>query len=1243
MFLRRPWTVLFSSVLHCATYAQFGPQIDISLTASAPSGIIVADLDGDGMNDVLTAAYSDNKVAWYANTGAGTFGVQQVLSADLLNATDCEAADLDGDGDLDVVASGWGANKVVWFRNEGLGYFSPERVVSASAMGAWAVDAADVNGDGLVDLLAACGESDRISLYLNLGEGQFTQEQVISTLTANAMDVSTADLDGDGDEDVISCSAEDDKVAWYMNDGSGNFGPQTIVSTAGGWPLSAVGADIDNDLDLDLLTVTSEDEALAWFPNQGDGTFGTRQVITSSSDIEYLRATFASDLDNDGDLDLLTATGIQDLIAWYENSGSGVFGAQQVISSAADNAGFVIAGDLDGDGDQDVISAAVGDDRTVYYSNNGTGLFGAPYVIAASNASNARVALTAPIDTDGIVDVISMSNADGRIAWYPGDGVGGIGAQVLIGIVPDPNSMLPVDLDSDGDTDILVTSFGGFELSAFFNDGTGGFGARENLADQSLLYDVAAGDVDGDGDPDLLLAVADDDGMKVLFNDGSGHFPPSPTDFPSTTTLASPMLVDVDEDGDLDAVYAYDFSGGLVMRLNDGSGQFAPEAPIGTLGSSVNRLRWADIDGDGVPDLIASADGDDRIVWYPNLGNGAFGAQQVVAILNGPRGLDVADFDGDFDKDITATSWFDGLVVYYLNDGTGQFSEQHLISNAPYAPIWLCADDLDGDGDPDVMIASNLDDRIAWYENYFGAKYIMQGELFHDVNEDGVHDAGEPPATWIGVRSVPFMTMPFSDPDGSYRIMADMGSYEVMPVIDDARWGLSTTPAVYDVTLDDVTPIVGDLDFGFKALVDTSVIVPSFISGTGICGAMVPQWISFTNHGTRIEHGVLTLQLDTLFTFNSAEPAPDVIEDHLLTWNFDALTYEEVRTIALWVTLPSADHIGDTLNAELSVMRMDELDQVTDTFSEAWMRVVACSYDPNDKAVLPGGTGAQGVVDIATDHFDYTIRFQNTGTAPAESVMLRDLIDSELDPSSFEILAYSHEPTSILIEPDGELVIRFNGIQLPDSGADLLGSQGSVRFRLKVAEGATHGTVVANTARIHFDLNAPVITNTVVNTLIDCSLHTAEITLVGDEVLEASVGEAYQWLLAGEEVEGATASSFMPTVEGEYAVKVTSEYGCVATSEPYHWIPAGLEEPHGLRCAVIPNPFTDQVQILFSTVLTPDHWIELVDLNGRVLRSIRGAGSDRVILDRAALPTGLYTLRISQNGVPVETQRLVAE
>lgn len=1215
---------------------QFGLRRDISISASAPSSIVVADLDGDGMNDVLVAAYSNSQVAWYKGLGFGLFGPQQVVSMDLLNASSCDAADLDGDGDLDLVAVGATADKVVWYRNDGAGNFGAERVLSTTADGPWGVQAVDLDGDGMPEVIAACGDGDRFTMYRNLGSGQFGSEEIITQLTDGARMSATGDLDGDGDIDLVTASAEDNKVAWYANQGDGDFGSQVIISSTATWAADVFVVDLDGDDDLDVLSASQTSNRIEWFANDGNGGFTPQPIIANTASV--LRAIFPADFDGDGDIDVCFATSSDGQIAWYANNGSGQFGALQFIATTG-NPLLVVAGDVDNDGDMDVLSSGATSDRLELYANSGVGQFGSGFLIATSETSNARMSILEDIDGDGDIDVMVVSNGDGKLSWYANQGDGSVGPQNIIATESGLNYAILADADGDGDLDAfsIHQASGGYGLS--LNNGTGQFGPRQMVAYVPLMYSMASGDLDGDGDIDLAYGLVDSDGIKVAYNNGDGTFV-----VPDVSILTASgrdiLLADVDGDNDLDLIIADPWDDLYYWHPNDGAGNFADPLTIGPLtASTVNEMYWEDMNGDGNKDLVSSTDDNDRIAWVPNLGNGIFGPEQFGVTVNGPRGSAIMDMDGDGDLDIAVTSWFiDGGVYYSLNNGSGVFSTPYRFDASPYGPIHLQAADLDGDGDKDLVLSSNLDDRVSWYENYFGSAYRIHGSSYHDLNANSMRDVDEPGVAWVPVTSTPLITFPLSEPNGDFTFYTDSGSYEVSALVENSIWQVGNVPNTFQVELTADEPQVSGLEFGIVATVDTSLIIPNYSAASGVCEADVQHWITMANHGSRIEHGAVTLDLDPLLTFNSATPEPDLIEGDRYTWNFDALTYEEIRSITLDLTRPSFVYIGDTLHNTVQVLRMDGNELVTDTFTYAWSEVIVCAYDPNDKLVDPKGFGSVGYVDHTTDHLDYTIRFQNTGNAPAQDVVLRDVLDPSVDPRSLTLLGYSHQPSAIHVESGQEMVIRFDGIQLPDSSADRLGSQGYVNFRLDLRPGLNAGTCIENQALIFFDLNPPVVTNTVVNTLRNCDLFNVEVMELDDELV-ASIGNRFQWYFNGVAIPDATGSSHTPELQGDYTVTAMNEEGCNRTSEPYTWIIQSIGERTVHSCSVVPNPTNGHATLVNSTAFTPDHKVDLLDMNGRRISVLQISGGKRIDFNTDDLAPGLYLIRVMDESSNIELVR----
>lgn len=322
---------------------------------------------------------------------------------------------------MDLLSASSNDNKIAWYANaDGLGSFGAEQEITTSADGVLSIAAADVDGDGDLDVLSASYRDNKIAWYENTdGFGTFGAPQVITAAASGARMVEAADVDGDGDLDALSTSFDDGTVAWYENtDGAGTFGAQQLITSAADGAFGVCAADVDGDGDLDVLSASQVDNTVAWYANtDGLGTFGAQQVITASA--VGARSVCAVDVDGDGDLDVLSASHFDDTIAWFENlDGQGDFGVQQVIRNNAARVNAVRSADIDGDGDLDILSASFFGGEVAWYENvDGLGSFSAPIVIttAALGAFDVR---SADVDGDGDLDVLSASTSDDKIATY---------------------------------------------------------------------------------------------------------------------------------------------------------------------------------------------------------------------------------------------------------------------------------------------------------------------------------------------------------------------------------------------------------------------------------------------------------------------------------------------------------------------------------------------------------------------------------------------------------------------------------------------------------------------------------------------------------------------------------------------------------------------------------------------------------------------------------------------------------
>jgi hypothetical protein len=177
-----------------------------------------------------------------------------------------------------------------------------------------------------------------------------------------------------GDADVLSASYSDDKIAWYENQGGWFDGTQHVITTQATGAYDVFAIDLDGDGDADVLSASAADETITWYENQGGWFDGTQHLIAAS----VAGSVYATDLDGDGDADVLSAFSWNleygdGAIAWYENQGGWFDGTQHLIPSEGAGARSVYATDLDGDGDADVLSASgdgiAGSCKVAWYEN----------------------------------------------------------------------------------------------------------------------------------------------------------------------------------------------------------------------------------------------------------------------------------------------------------------------------------------------------------------------------------------------------------------------------------------------------------------------------------------------------------------------------------------------------------------------------------------------------------------------------------------------------------------------------------------------------------------------------------------------------------------------------------------------------------------------------------------------------------------------------------------------------------
>jgi uncharacterized repeat protein (TIGR01451 family) len=246
------------------------------------------------------------------------------------------------------------------------------------------------------------------------------------------------------------------------------------------------------------------------------------------------------------------------------------------------------------------------------------------------------------------------------------------------------------------------------------------------------------------------------------------------------------------------------------------------------------------------------------------------------------------------------------------------------------------------------------------------------------------------------------------------------------------------------------------------------------------------------------------------------------------------------------------------------------------------------SYDPNDKQVNPIGITVNKYIG-SNDALEYVVRFQNTGSDTAYTVMVKDTLSQFLDIASFENTISSH-PYTWTLSGKGQPVITwvFNNINLPDSTTGRENSIGYIKFRIKQLNANANGTLISNQAYIYFDYNSPILTNQTANIVWDTT----------ETDFSLGAGITFRDIVTGITKKGKT----------------------------------------NIPVSVYPNPFNGSTQ--FTMIGGTEKMIIVItDINGK--EHIRDTFQDKYILYNTGFIPGMYFYRIEGENAIIGTGKII--
>jgi hypothetical protein len=598
-----------------------------------------------------------------------------------------QLADLDGDGVIDIVSADDEAHGLSVLLGQGEGRFAAATTVDPDG-DPLAVTIADLDGDDVPDLVTANLEPSAIALLRGRGDGTFFPAQLLSS-GDSPIRVAVGDLNGDDRPDLVTANSLSNDVSIHLAGAVSGYVEQPRVAVGTG-PRWVELVDVTGDGKLDAVTANRDSHDVTILAGIGDGTFGTAITIPVCAGAHHIAA---GRFNADDDIDLLVPCKADRGVAVLISKGGGEFEAPVFHDTHLAAISAAVA-DIDGDGDLD---AAVnhwygGGPQLFLFEGMGDGTF--TESARLGNRTKPRGIALGDVTGEGLVDIVTANTESNDVVVFRGVGRVDLGDLDLqfVTFRPRVRDMVPADFDDDGRTDFVTVNWQAYTTVFTRSSPTSErFGAVELIDDPRFPSDAVAGDFNGDGKMDFVVKnnkVASDlpgkrctDPHLALFL-GKGDLT-----FQDEVRVAAGNLThhtdddfvaaDVAGDG-IDDLVIIERQAGVVtyMRGRD-NGQFEVVQRI-TADTKAERLAAGDVNADGAPDLawIEGPEGRSIVVRlrdeYLRYG---FSASATLAVDAKPSWLVIGDVNVDGRGDLIYGFPDRTTVEVRLSQADGGFSD----------------------------------------------------------------------------------------------------------------------------------------------------------------------------------------------------------------------------------------------------------------------------------------------------------------------------------------------------------------------------------------------------------------------------------------------------------------------------------------------------------------------------------------------------------------------------------------
>ena len=1100
----------------------------------------LCDTDGDNKLDLIIPAREHDHVYVYPNDGSGSFNDRDTLIFGLA-VTDIDLQDLNQDNlpDLVVLAD----SSVYVFENQGNNSFFRRFSYTAPVETPYDPEelmVQDMNGDNLPDFVIS---NEVGSVWINQGNFNFIN-------TANYTDndgtnrMAAADMNGDGFMDIMWSSLE--YIYTSLNDHNNQFelSSTTFINTGLSPHIEDfVVHDVDQDGDPDLIVSTgSSTTYVVAYINDGLGnlTRGTELYVTSQDVI--LSNLTIQDINGDEFTDLIFAidfshSGTSTFLYCYPGVAGG-FGPREVLISGLDiNHCALVVGDVIPGGYPEIVSISrMGVEKINLLSSSSPFTFSLERRIDWFPNPLPESLEPLQLDEDPELEIYTPPAMHDHI---------GNDKYVTKNIVPEDFGLIQCidDLDEDGTMDVIISD-GAYTVKWYKGIQSGDFDSISNpINNDPYLISVDTCTYNSNLNNQLVLLYRDK--IQVHY-ENNGFYTGSIQCLESFTST----LGNLDE-WDFKRFISNPTQIKWALIANDRQEVYVATSDgitqLSENNSSAHDIHVWDWDGDGLEDVLYA---DMNILhWYKHMPDGTFSQQAPVVTVDQYLNFKIGDLDQDGDGDIVYSSW---ILHWIENYGAGLHSSgRDFVMPGSFVDQVFQLKDLDSDGDPEIFsgLGMTFNKVIYLFKNDLSTRSSVSGKIFKDLNVNGVQDNGE----------TAFANILFTSQDGKQAYSDQNGNFS-FGYVDSAivispqlplNWYLTTDSLSFSLTSQQVDEGIDDLLFGLAPSSFIKSAEPDFFSPFPQCNKVGNLILVSHNTGTTRHNGIMELELADSLVFIEAQPAADSVSNGLYYWHYDDLEEASQFQVVVKVLFPDFQSIESEQETTLKVFILDDQMNVDTIVTKKHAFASLCVSRPNNKQVEPEGLGENGLV-APNEYFTYTIGFQNTGTDTALNVRVVDRISDILDLSTLEVLAASHSYRLRIMEHN-KLVFHFDSIMLPDSTADFIGSQGYIRFRIKHLPGVPLGAVIQNQAQIYFDVNPPVFTNMVTNTLFLCDSLNPQIRRVGTAwcenqaiVFYNSSGhvENYNWVYQGQTISTADTCVRAPQNEGDTLFLQISTQNC---------------------------------------------------------------------------------------------------